>query len=416
MKPKRHRAPAWVIVILMVLGACARGGTGEGRAACPVPGAGERIAEREPVVDTAAGSEWTLLPPAPIPPRRDHVAVWTEQQMIVWGGKGADGWLSDGATFDPRTRRWTRIADAPVGDFDRAAGVWTGREVLVAAAARARPGPCGRKARFETMAYSPADDAWRELPPAPVQPYAAHRMLWTGEEALLWGAATADPRSFMGAAYSPDSNRWRPLRAWDAVLPLGLLLGDGEDEDAGAWDALWIGDEMLVWGTAPGSFFGRGARYDPRADAWRRLAPSPLPGRFGHSLVWTGDEMLVWGGHAAWGIDNFPNDGAAYAAATRDWDVIKRPTLRGIIEHDAVWTGSDMLVYAARPNERAVEEEQSSVLMAYDRGADSWEPLPTPPLEGTSGFSLVWTGRALIIWGGIRGAVASGGALYDPGA
>ena len=51
----------------------------------------------------------------------------------------------------------------------------------------------------------------------------------------------------------------------------------------------------------------------------------------------------------------------------------------------------------------------------------SWRPLPTPPILGRLGASAVWTGREMIVWGGVTrggafpyGAPRSDGAAYTP--
>ncbi len=48
--------------------------------------------------------------------------------------------------------------------------------------------------------------------------------------------------------------------------------------------------------------------------------------------------------------------------------------------------------------------------------ADTWEVIPDGPLAARNGFSTVWTGRELIVWGGSLGAalVHGDGAAYDP--
>ncbi len=49
---------------------------------------------------------------------------------------------------------------------------------------------------------------------------------------------------------------------------------------------------------------------------------------------------------------------------------------------------------------------------------DTWAPVPEGPLSARAGFSAVWTGRELILWGGNLGAalVHGDGAAYDPAA
>ena len=51
----------------------------------------------------------------------------------------------------------------------------------------------------------------------------------------------------------------------------------------------------------------------------------------------------------------------------------------------------------------------------------SWRPLPTAPILGRLGASAVWTGREMIVWGGVTrggafpyGAPRSDGAAYTP--
>ena len=47
-------------------------------------------------------SQWTALPGAPISGRAGPVAVWTGNQMIVWGGATSTTAYTDGAAFTPR--------------------------------------------------------------------------------------------------------------------------------------------------------------------------------------------------------------------------------------------------------------------------------------------------------------------------
>ena len=73
---------------------------------------------------------------------------------------------------------------------------------------------------------------------------------------------------------------------------------------------------MIVWGgtTNGPATFGDGATYSPAANAWTILATTGAPaGRIDHTAVWTGSEMIIWGG--AGSISAF-NDGARYRATT----------------------------------------------------------------------------------------------------
>ena len=112
--------------------------------------------------------------------------------------------------------------------------------------------------------------------------------------------------------------------------------------------AVWTGDELVIWGHGgdeiPGMDLTEGAAYDPVADAWRRLPPSPiLPS--GPGAVWTGTEVVVGPGRAP----------------------------------DAPMSPDAVLRYAA-----------------YDPAADSWRVVPGGPVPADSGPPLAWTGDEVL--------------------
>ena len=139
------------------------------------------------------------------------------------------------------------------------------------------------------------------------------------------------------------------------------------------------------------------------------LDPGPLAPRGGHSVIWTGKEMIVWGGEA----DEYASlsfaDGAAYDPQQGTWRLVAEAPLAPRWYHEAVWTGSEMIV---------VGGVGSSDGAAYDPQADSWRliapppiPLSPPPGVDSSGtISSVWTGYELVIWNVRTGHVAA----YDP--
>src|SRR4029453_6608473 len=67
------------------------------------------------------------------PSARDgHTAVWTDTEMIVWGGADFANYLNTGGRYDPVTNSWTAtsITNAPSARFGPTA-VWTGSEMIV---------------------------------------------------------------------------------------------------------------------------------------------------------------------------------------------------------------------------------------------------------------------------------------------
>jgi uncharacterized Zn-binding protein involved in type VI secretion len=78
---------------------------------------------------------WTATSTANAPDgRTTHTAVWTGREMIVWGGQAGflGYYFNAGGRYDPDTDSWTAtsITDAPDGRY-RHTAVWTGNEMIV---------------------------------------------------------------------------------------------------------------------------------------------------------------------------------------------------------------------------------------------------------------------------------------------
>lgn len=340
-----------------------------------------------------------LLPAAPIEGRQGAVAVWTDEEVLVWGG-----WLDaemgshpdqiqngemyvdddtdpipigevrfvDGAAYDPATQRWRTIAPAPFPGGYQDQAVWTGREMLVWSAHQT-----------QLVAYDPAGDDWRALPspPEPAGDRPAATLLWTGSEAILWGGIDHQPElPAYGVAFDPFTDSWRELSP--APVP------------PRQWhSATWTGEEMIIWGGSDlvahlGAELG-GAAYDPVADTWRTLPTAPAGGRQDHTAVWTGSEILIWGGGLV--------EGLAYHPVEDRWRVLAaaplRPHQRGLLE--AVWTGEEMLAWGGRLGGDATDTA------VYDPVADTWRELPDSPLSGRCRAATAWTGSGLFVWSGV---------------
>src|SRR5688572_4541919 len=97
---------------------------------------------------------------------------------------------------------------------------------------------------------------------------------------------------------------------------------------------------MIVCG-GEGPYFNEGGRYDPVLDKWTPMARSPwlTPNA---SAVWTGSEMLVW----APSNEFAPVRGLSYSPTLNQWlplsTNIHTPVNSGI----TVWTGKEMIVWS----------------------------------------------------------------------
>jgi N-acetylneuraminic acid mutarotase len=165
-----------------------------------------------------------------------HTAVWTGNEMIVWGGSNGDGaYLNSGARYNPNSNTWTPISNsgAPAGRFYQAA-VWTGSEMII----------------------------------------------WGG-----YGAGGASGYLNDGARYNPANNSWTAMS------------GNGAPGPRFAQSWAWTGSEMVIWGGYDFGSLDGGARYNPVNNSWTAMTTTGQPSaRNWHSAIWTGSEMLIFGG------------------------------------------------------------------------------------------------------------------------
>ena len=137
----------------------------------------------DPVTDS-----WTPTATANAPGGREgHTAVWTANEMIVWGGANEIGLLDSGGRYDPATNSWTATgtANAPSPRW-RHTAVWTGSEMIIWG------GSAGFLTYFNTGGrYDPAADSWTPTTTdnAP-SARSEHTEVWTGSEMIVWGGGT----------------------------------------------------------------------------------------------------------------------------------------------------------------------------------------------------------------------------------
>jgi len=349
---------------------------------------GVRVGVGSPGVGT-----WRTLPPAPITSLSD--SVWTGTEMLLFGRTYADSRMTVvGAGYSPATRAWRRLRPAPPVQIAEGAigAVWTGSEALVYGAAF-------------SGAYDPATNRWRSLPGPVGSGYSV--LVWTGRLVIGWGGGCCGAVSADGAEYNPATNSWR-------ALPAAPLSGR---HTVGAW----TGTEMILAGgnDARGGIFRDAAAYNPATRTWRRLPPLPAP-RGAATAIWDGSEVLIAGG---WGLPAPAGDhfrlyatALAYNPGTNRWRTL--PTGDpGRVDHVAVWTGQTLLVWGGRTL-RAGTWTTPRHGIAFDPVANRWSALPTAPLRGRNEPTAVWTGTQMIVCGGTPvsgiGTFLPDGATYTP--
>ncbi|MBZ5640692.1 MAG: hypothetical protein LAO51_18290 [Acidobacteriia bacterium] len=356
----------------------------------------------DPVADAWSPTS-TVGAPAP---RRYHTAVWTGSLMVVWGGwgstPGASGIFDSGGRYDPATDSWTPTSrdGAPSPRMNHSA-VWTGTRIIV----------WGGDATYTSSflndggRYDPATDAWTPMSGVGAPSARAyHTAVWTGSAMLVWGGY-GSPSVDVGGRYDPMSDTWTPISTSGAPT---------QRERA---SAVWTGGVMVVWGG--GGFLNTGGRYDPVSDRWSPTTTVGAPsGRIYQSAIWTGSRMIVWGGYlVSGGTFYYCNSGGIYDPVSDSWtstSLVGAPSPRS--EHAAVWTGSRMLVWGGYAESGSGSSSYFSSGGSYDPSTDTWSPTSTSGAPtGRADHSAVWTGAAMIVWGGSDpdGYLDTGGQ-YDP--
>jgi hypothetical protein len=144
------------------------------------------------------------------------------------------------------------------------------------------------------------------------------------------------------------------------------------------------------------------------ANSWTQIGFwFPLGVRVQHTAVWTGSEMIVWGGWDFWGAGFRYNPATDFYLATSPTNA---PT--GRYSHTAVWTGTEMIIWGGYPHNNTGGR--------YNPVTDSWVATTTTNAPGgREHHTAVWTGSEMIIWGGAYWDYAgwhhfNSGGRYNP--
>jgi N-acetylneuraminic acid mutarotase len=343
---------------------------------------------------------WTITNTTSAPDGRiNHTAVWSGNEMIIWGGYFSEdeegNYLDTGGRYNPNTDTWSPTQGAPDATTDRTA-VWTGSEMIIWG------GGSNTGAR-----YNPATDHWTATSTinAP-SARSLHTALWTGTEMVIWGGWDGAGDDFnTGGKYNPTADVWTGTTTTNAPVARSLHT------------AVWTGAEMIVWGGIAGVHsLNTGGRYNPDTDTWTPSSTVDAPdGRTFHTAVWTGSEMIVWGG-ALEGFD-ITSTGGRYELSTDSWSattMLNAPDPR--YDHTAVWTGSEMIVWGGQ---LICPPCYSIAGWRYNPNTDGWTATSVNNApDGRAGHTAVWTGDEMIVWGGFNSNLGylDTGSRYDPSA
>ena len=149
-----------------------------------------------------------------------HSAVWTDEEMIVFGGRffnqhpdfcyDAENVLWIGGRYDPKSDTWVAIFRAPAASYDHSA-VWTG-ETMIA---------CAGTYPIANL-YDPTTDSWFEMSEEGAAPGTwGASVVWTGDRLIVWPRAMISAPSEIRSRITPcmDMNRKVPEMVMNRIAP-----------------------------------------------------------------------------------------------------------------------------------------------------------------------------------------------------
>jgi hypothetical protein len=362
-------------------------------------------------VQSLAHDRWTELPPAPIAGRSSAAAVWTGEQMLIWGGVNGPhlgDLVADGASYTPATRRWQLLPPAPIDARVDMAYVWAGKDLFIWGGLDALVG--GLHAPADGALYDPQQRAWLRLPPAPLGPRSYPGALWTGDEVIVFGGQpvpfSADrPLATDLAAYNPSSNRWRTLPPMPPS-PKGTieaLTAVAGDHRIYVWQT-WL--HLVRNGNMETGESGQVLlTYDEASNQWQTLSTLGIgPAFTGPSVLWTGLDLLEPTGGGCGPAVSCPapplsgRHGYRLDLSTTTWSAILLGPIDGL-NPMSFWTGAALLKFSSTSQGAGSEGTiLPGAAAAWDPKRGAWKRLPDAPYAGVD-VVAVWAGDRLLVWG-----------------
>jgi hypothetical protein len=247
--------------------------------------------------------------------------------------------------------------------------VWTGREVIVWGGWR---DDLASLAFADGAAYDPATGTWRTIAPAPIPGRGYHAAAWTGTEMIVVGGEAAGQVGVAdGAAYDPATDRWRLLPDAPRAFPTG---------SPPPQSAAWADDHLVVWMRDTDEVFA----LDPDSGAWATLASTTLPDpAYRAALRWTGEELIAFTGQEA-----APQRAARLLADDDGWQQLPELDFTsGCCTTDAAPENSvaidgTLIAWSGRGGDAPA--------FALDAGSNEWREIPPVPLRSCDGSDLAF--------------------------
>lgn len=376
----RGRALAGAAVLALVLAVIAWVGWHEHRAG---PSPSSPLRER---------GTWQPLPPPPVSPRADALAVWTGREALFLGGAArpcppyisCDAQLTpsgaaklyglryDGAAYDPATHAWRRLAPAPLALDAGTEAAYAGGHLLAV------------DVHGRTWDYDVANDRWSR--------FDARWDVRNGLSAAggrVYGQTRYDRPGGHVVAYDPATSTWSRYPA-DRLRPRlnGFVVATTNGPAL-----VGVYASRLAYHRLPSTAVVDGWS----GQAWRRL---PLTGQLDREYTWTGRRLVdpVQGTRYHGGPDAWPHrypEGGALDLATGVWSPLPASWQAAEVRYGRPTPGWDVEVPHGVAGPWFVVNGS-----VYDDDTGSAWLLPRPAGAPAYFTSAVWADGRLVALGG----------------
>ncbi|MBL8715345.1 MAG: hypothetical protein JNL79_05085 [Myxococcales bacterium] len=365
----------------------------------------------------------TSDPPSGFEPRYGAVTVFDGTRPIVWGGAAVDFFgdttaLGDGATYDIGADKWTLLPSGGPGGRAFACGVF-GKGKMIVWGGVAGGSATSFSLQADGALYDPATKTWSTMtttgaPSARFSP----GCVWssTTSEMIVWGGCTTIDSTGSCTTWAADGGAYDPVKNTWTALPTA----PGGFAARAAHSMVWSGTEALIWGGGTDlAEYKDGLRYEPVAKTWTTLpaAPSGLVGRLGHASVFTDKELFVYGG-AELSSGTALGDGARYLPGG-SWTLVATPSSSTFASPERYlptsWYGAGKVwVWSGLDSSFSMTKGGAS----YEIATGTWAAMPTTGEPTPRAFpAFVWTGKEAFLFSGIDydfSETLKGGAIFRP--
>jgi hypothetical protein len=344
--------------------------------------------------------------------RNQTASVWTGRDMLLWPCTG------DCFALDPEKNTWRTVATHPrPGRILENAllRLPDGSILAVYWVARGKTALCFDRFRPDSGQWEPLGAIQREdFKDQDGKPYENLETTFDGKEVgyfpleIIGMTALAD-----GAIVFVASNHNEPEVRGFRVMPDGSIKSisrkNAPIESYGRDDtAIYSANGKVLYFGYTNITFNSWAVWDKKTDTWSKPEECNRRYAFGHCQA--GEEVYVFGGAESSAFGWIKRDGAIFSFKDNRWRPMPMDNgPHGRRDFSMCWTGKMILVWGGNNHAGDVVEEREkgaanvpwNTVMAFNPTTKKWQAMPndTAP-KARSDCVTIWTGKEMIVWGG----------------